>query len=241
MDNKYRIKQDDLCGRLDFSKYEFVDLYGADLSKVTYLKGAKKTDMAFAKGLNGCLDFRETDDLNMYWTDCKDVKQLYVNSSASCINISKIENLYCSLNLGSVKRILANNADFSGADVVFNSNADILDLFGAVGLKGDLYFHKVKQLDLGYSDLSKVNNIKFNPYAIMINLAGTRGLKGTLDFGYAKLVGLRNADLSKVYKIVCGQNTTLNHLTDKHAIEVIRLPMTNIQTQVVSQQLVKSK
>lgn len=217
-----KVNKNELSGKLDFGKYELVDLYGADLSKVTYLKGAKNTDMAFAKGVNGCLDFRETDNLNMYWVDCKDIKQLYTNPSASYVNVSKIENLYCTLNLGKVKRILANNADFSGADVVLNPDADILDLFGALGLRGDLDFRNVKQLDLGYSDLSKVNNIKFNPNAVMVNLAGCRGLKGVLNLGNAKLVGLRNADLSAVRQIICGENTNLNHLKDNNPIEIIR-------------------
>ena len=193
-----------LSGDLDFSEIEELDLRHTDLSKVTSIKfnpNARKVVLAYTKGLNGELDLSGIEELNLNTTDLSKVTSIKFNPNAKEVYLSDAD--------------LSNIKSFKGKVVKF---------FGAKNLSGDLDFSEIEELDLRYTDLSKVTSIKFNPNVKTIDLHGailpniksfrakvvnweeTQNLSGDLDFSGVEHLNLRYADLSKVTSIKFNPN-----------------------------------
>lgn len=145
--------------------------------------------------------------------------QRYIPAVQHFVDSQKFEIKHDMKNIGLIKQdgkyysvydlpdgfVVNDDLDLSGMDLTgVNLNiivTGILDLRRCINLPPVLDFSRTKEVNLSYTDLSDVQEIKWPSEKIY--LSECKNLPQVLDFSHAKEVDLRNADLSGVREIKC--------------------------------------
>jgi len=116
-----------------------------------------------------------------------------------------------------VKEIDLREADLTNAEIIFNPNAESINLSNAK-LHGKCSFGNVKTINLSFADLTNAEII-FNPNAESIDLYSAK-LRGKYDFSNVKKIDLRDTDLTDA-EIVVNSNTKIIGLEEKYKHKII--------------------
>ena len=194
-----------LSGNLDFSRVQSLTINGrskfcrsgyADLTNVTGIKfnPSGRAYLSYVK-LSGNLDFSNLHDVP------------YINNS-DLTNVTGIK-LNSEQSINFYEDILPRNLNIDGGDFIQLSETKLRIT--------SMAFNNVKQVNLKWSDLTNVINIKFGNTQD-VNLDGAK-LSGDLDFSKVKRLSLNNADLSKVSSIKFNPNGEVFGLSPKDKLK----------------------
>ena len=174
--------------------------------------GAFTYDLLTTKGVN-TENIKSIDTLILANVGNKEITQKDIDVIQKTCSIKEFDFRQAKLrgkyDFGNVKEINLSYTDLTNAEVIFNPNAERINLSRAK-LHGKCSFSNVKEIDLSYADLTNAEVI-FNPNAERINLSGVK-LHGKYDFSNVKEIYLSDTDLTNA-EIIFNKNAEYIYLS----------------------------
>lgn len=186
-----------LCGNIDFSSFERLNLTDADLQPVISIKFnryAKEINLSGARGLRGVLKCNDMGKISFCATDLTNVFKLV---GAKETNLEKATGLVGFLDFIETDYLNMTGTDVSCARLRFNPNAKKITLNRVTGLSGVLDFGNAEHVVMLGTDFSNVHKIICGTNTI---LTGVVGDEVEIEYSTSKQLSQKLAGTKSVYR-----------------------------------------
>ena len=209
-----------LRGELNFGDAKYLDLEGADLSRVTKLILPKNADYLNLRQTTlppGEYNLSDVKFLDVFKTDMCQATNLILPSNVNNVNLSSANFPAGVYNFSNAKKLDLSYSVFTpDTKLILPKNAEEVKLVSTTLPHGDYNLSDVQNLDFRYADMTKVGNLILPNKMDALYFVRAKLPAGSINFNEIENVYMSFADLSLVKNLIFSKTMTdldMSHTT----------------------------